>query len=261
MQASKVREPVSRILNSQPNTYRHALVRPPGDAFERAISSRGLPLDAALARKQHTGYCAALRDAGISVEALPADETNPDSCFMQDPALIVAGRGILCRMGAASRSREPGAMLPWLEGRFPISRIEPPGTLEGGDVIVLPGRLIVGQSARTNEAGIKQLRAILESCGVTVETIPVTRYLHLMTAASYVGRKVMLVLDGSGYESHPAFQGFDIVTVPAAEAGAADAGGPRTAAALRKRGFTVHEPDLSAFAAADGGVTCLSLVW
>ena len=254
------------------NTYSHALVRPPGESFARAISSQGLPLDVALARRQHAGYCDALREAGFSIAELPADEAHPDSCFIQDPAIVVAGHGILCRMGAASRAGEPDAVADWLSRRFQVSRIQAPGTLEGGDVIILPGRLIVGQSARTNAAGIAQLGEILAPLSIGVTAVPVTRYLHLLTAVTYVGHNVLLVLEGSGYEDHPAFAGFDSVIVPSDEAGAADSlgtgdtailpeGCPRTAAALRSRGFRVIEPPLSAFAAADGGVTCLSLVW
>jgi len=254
------------------NTYTHALVRPPGESFAKAISSRGLKLDVALARQQHTGYCEALRTAGFTVESLPADETHPDSCFIQDPAIVVAGHGILCRMGAASRAGEPDAVAGWLSERFPVSRIKAPGTLEGGDVIILPGRLIVGRSARTNAAGIAHLVTILAPLSIGVTAVPVTNYLHLLTAVTYVGHNVMLVLEGSGFDSHPAFAGFDSVIVPLEEAGAADAlgtsdtailpeGCPRTTAALRSRGFRVLDPPLSAFADADGGVTCLSLVW
>jgi dimethylargininase len=252
------------------NSYTGGLVRPPGDSFERAIRTRQARIDPALARAQHAEYCSALRSAGFKVEALPADEDNPDSCFVQDPAIVVAGHGILCRMGTESRAAEPEGISAWLDARFPVSRIEAPGTLEGGDVAVLADRVLVGQSGRTNAAGIAQLRRILEPLGIAVTALPVAGHLHLLTGVSYVGHNTMLAL--AAYASHPAILGFDVLPVPPEEAEAANAlgngarvilsaGNPRTAAALRTRGFEVLETPMSAFAAADGGVTCLSLVW
>jgi dimethylargininase len=252
------------------NSYTGGLVRPPGDSFERAIRTRQARIDPALARAQHAEYCSALRSAGFKVEALAADEDNPDSCFVQDPAIVVAGHGILCRMGAASRASEPEGIAGWLGERFPVSRIEAPGTLEGGDVAVLADRVLVGQSGRTNAAGIAQLRRILEPLGVALTAVPVAEHLHLLSAMSYVGHNTMLAL--ASCADDPALSGVDIVAVPDEEAMAANAlaneskvilaaGNPRTAAALRARGFEVIETPLSAFAAADGGVTCLALVW
>ena len=81
----------------------HALVRPPGESFVRAISTSGAAIDVALARAQHAEYRQALAAAGVQVEVLPPDERYPDSCFMQDPALVIAGMAIIARPGAASR--------------------------------------------------------------------------------------------------------------------------------------------------------------
>ena len=72
--------------------FTHALVRPPGDSFAAAISSTNAAIDVVLARAQHAEYCQALAAAGLIVETLPPDEHFPDSCFMQDPAVIIADR-------------------------------------------------------------------------------------------------------------------------------------------------------------------------
>jgi dimethylargininase len=253
-----------------PNTYAHALVRPPGDSFAQAISSTAAKIDPALARRQHAAYCEVLRAAGFTVEALPACEALPDSCFMQDPALIVAGRAVICRMGAKSRAGEEALVADWLRARFPTTEITAPGTLEGGDILLLPDRLLVGESARTNAAGIRQLAEQLAPAGVKVSGTPVTKYLHLLTAVTYVGHNTLLAL--ADYADHPEFAGYDVVVVPPEEAHAADAlgsgdfvilpeGHPRTTAALRSRGFKVLATPMSEFGAADGGITCLALVW
>lgn len=253
-----------------PNTYAHALVRPPGDSFAQAISSTGARIDPARARRQHAAYCDVLRAAGFAVEALPVCEALPDSCFMQDPALIVAGRAVVCRMGAKSRAGEPALVSEWLRARFPSTEITAPGTLEGGDILLLPDRLLVGESARTNAAGIRQLGEKLAPAGVKVSGTPVTKYLHLLTAVTYVGHNTLLAL--ADFATHPEFAGYDVIVVPPEEAHAADAlgtgdfvilpeGHPKTTAALQARGFQVLATPMSEFGAADGGITCLALVW
>jgi dimethylargininase len=254
---------------------KHALVRPPGSSFARAISSRNLPIDVELARAQHAEYCAALAAAGVFVEALPANERYPDSCFMQDPAMVIDGRGIICRMGAESRRGEEEAAAAALAGRFPLTRIVPPGTLEGGDGMVLPDRILVGRTARSNAAGIAQLVVALSEpatgeAATPVYSVPVDDYLHLLSAATYVGRDTLIAVEA--YAGNPHFAGLDGIVAPPEEAYAVNvlglgdsvlvpAGYPRVAAALRARGFTVLPVPVSEFAKADGGVTCLALVW
>jgi len=259
---------------------KHALVRPPGASFVHAISSRNLPIDVGLAQAQHSEYCAALAAAGVLVEALPADERYPDSCFMQDPAMVIGGRGVICRMGAPGRCGEEEAVASALAGRFPLTRIVPPGTLEGGDVMVLPGKILVGRTARTNQAGIAQLVVALSGpapddpqglrASMPVYSVPMNDYLHLLSAATYTGHNTLIAVEA--YAGHPHFAGLDVILAPPEEAYAVNAlglgesvivpaGYPRVADALRARGFTVLPVPVSEFAKADGGVTCLALVW
>ncbi|MGH2522695.1 MAG: dimethylarginine dimethylaminohydrolase family protein [Anaerolineales bacterium] len=248
----------------------HALVRPPGDSFARAISSSRAQPDAHLARAEHAEYCHALAAAGLSVEVLPPDESYPDSCFMQDPALVIAGQAIIGRLGAPSRQGEEAALAERLAKNFPLAPITAPGTLEGGDVMALPSRVLVGQSGRTNAAGIGQLAQILTPIGLAVEAVLVTNTLHLLTGVTHVGQNTVLAV--VAYAAHPAFAGMEVITVPPEEAYAANvlaiggnvilpAGYPRVARELATRGFTVLPVPMTQFAAADGGVTCLSLVW
>ena len=246
-----------------------ALVRPPGAGYVRAISSTSAHIDVALAQAQHAEYCQALAAAGLAVEMLPPDEDYPDSCFMQDPALVIAGQAIICRPGAASRRGEEEALAGWLGGRMPVARIEDPGTLEGGDVLVLPDCVLVGESARSNAAGIRQLAALLAPAGLPVISVPVGDNLHLLSGVAYLGQNRLLAVEA--FAERPVFAGLDIIPVPPAEAYAANvlalgdhvivpAGYPRVARALRACGLTVLPVPTSEFAKADGGVTCLSLL-
>jgi dimethylargininase len=249
----------------------HALVRPPGASFSRAISSSRARIDVTLARAQHTEYCQALQAAGLALDVLPPDERYPDSCFMQDPALVIDGQGIVCRLGASSRQGEEVTVAVALAERgLPLSRIEAPGTLEGGDVLILPDRVLVGQTARSNPEGIIQLATIVEPHGIGVFSIPVPGHLHLLSAATYVGRGTLLALEE--YADHPAFAGLNVVRVGPADSYAVNAlacgasivvpaGHPHVEQALVARGFTAIPVPTSEFAKADGGVTCLSLLW
>jgi dimethylargininase len=248
----------------------HALTRPPGDSFAQAISSTAAAIDTTLARAQHALYCQALTAAGVHVETLAPDERYPDSCFMQDPALVIGGMAIIARPGAASRQGEDEAAAGALGDRFPAARILPPGTLEGGDVLILRDRVVVGRSGRTNEAGIAQLAAVLAPQGVPVAQAPVAGYLHLLTAVTHLGDGLLLAVED--YALPPALAGSPVLRVPADEAYACNAlgiggrvilpdGFPKTAAMLKAHGFDVLPVPTTEFAKADGGVTCLSLVW
>jgi len=171
---------------------------------------------------------------------------------------------------AAIRSHLP-LDRPWVE-------IGPPGTLEWGDVLRIDATFYVGQSARTNGAGTEQLRQTLEPWGYAVEALPVPHGLHLLSGVNYLG-PAPSAPDGRGvlvtwpaYAGLPQFAGLDIVVVPEHEAPAANclaigesvivpAGYPQTGAALWHRGFRVLSVAVDEFAKADGGVTCLSIVW
>lgn len=252
------------------NAWKNALLRPPGESFVNAICSVPAQIDVTLACEQHSLYCNALRKAGVEVETLEPDERFPDSCFMQDPALVFGDLAIIGRMAVASRAGETDAIAATLAARFKVERIQAPGTLEGGDVLNLGDRVLVGETVRTNREGIAQLAGFLKPQGINVHWIPVKEYLHLLTAATYVGQNVLVV--NIDYAAHPGFADLDKVLVPRAEAYAANTlgiadhviipqGFPQTMDKLAARGFTVLPVPMSEYYKADGGVSCLSLVW
>ena len=250
---------------------RAALVRPPSDAFARAISSTGAVLDPARARAQHAAYRDALADL-VEVVTLSPDEELPDACFVDDCAVVLGGRALLARPGAPSRSAEPerlaGALERLVDG---LERITAPATLDGGDVLRLGRTLVAGRSGRTGEDGIAQLAAFAEVAGGRVEIAAVPPgTLHLQSAVTALADDT--VVGTAELLEQPALRGVATkLVVPPEEVAAANAlalgttvilpaGCPRTAAAVAALGFEVREVDLSEFAKADGGATCLSLV-
>ena len=66
------------------------------------------------------------------------------------------------RPGAPSRLGEAAQMQPVLEQLYrKVVKIEGPGTIEGGDILVTEQEILVGRSARTDAAGIAELTSLV----------------------------------------------------------------------------------------------------
>ena len=80
----------------------------------------------------------------------------PDSVFIEDTAIVLDELAVITRPGAESRRVETAAVSEAVRGYRPVAAILAPGTLDGGDVLLIGRRLFVGVGYRSNEAGIKQ---------------------------------------------------------------------------------------------------------
>lgn len=250
----------------------NALVRAVSPAIGRCeLTHRARrPIDLELAQAQHRAYVGVLRDLGCRVHELAADPHLPDSVFVEDTAVIVGQVAVMTRPGAASRRPEVGPIQTFLEHYLALLRIEPPGTLDGGDVLRVGRTLFVGASARTNAAGIAQLRTLLAPHGYDVVTVSVSGCLHLKSAVTEVADRLLLVQ--TNWLDVDALVGCERIEVDPGESGAANAlrigahvvypvAFPKTAARLRERGVCVRSVDVSELAKAEGAVTCCSLIW
>jgi dimethylargininase len=228
-----------------------------------------VPIDHELALRQHREYCQTLRDCGAGVRTLDVNRDRPDGVFIEDTAVILDEVAVLGSMGTETRRTEPAAMEPVLREYRPVRRIEPPATLEGGDVLCVGRSLLVGVSSRTNAAGVHALEAIVRRYGYRVLPVPVRGCLHLKTACTALPDHRLLV--NPAWLAVEPLQGFETILIPADEPWGANtlpvAGAvciaaefPQTADLLRQRGFEVRMVGLSEFAKAEGGVTCLSLL-
>jgi dimethylargininase len=258
-------------MTTATDTPRAAIVRPPSDAFARALSSRQAAIDPARARAQHAAYRAALADL-VEVVALPADEELPDACFVDDCAVVLGGQALLTRPGAPSRAAEPERLADALAALVDrVHRMTAPATLDGGDVLRLGRALVVGRSDRTDQAGIRQLTRFVEAAGGRVEVAMVPPgILHLQSAVTALADDA--VVGTAELLEQPALRGVQHrLLVPPEEVAACNvvavgttavlpAGCPRTAAAVAAFGFEVRAVDLGEFHKADGGATCLSLL-
>jgi dimethylargininase len=227
------------------------------------------PIDRGRAARQHREYCRLLRQCGADVVTLDVNRDLPDCAFIEDTAVVLDEVAVLASMGTAARHAEPAGVEPELRKYREVQRVEAPATLEGGDVLRVGRTLLVGVSSRTNLAGVTGLAEIARHFGYGVAPVPVRRCLHLKTACTALDDESLLV--NPAWLDVQALQGFDLVRVLEEEPWAANAarvgnclcvaaGHTRTAELIRNRGFEVHAIDLSEFAKAEGGVTCLSLL-
>lgn len=228
------------------------------------------PIQVEVAIRQQRDYAEALRAAGVRVVELPALAAHPDAPFVEDAAVVLDELAVLARMGAAGRQPEVAPLAEVLADYLPLHQVDPPGTLEGGDVLRVGRRLLVGISSRTNAQGAAQLGAIAGKFGYAVTTVPVTGCLHLKTAVTHIGSRTLLV--NRDWVDVRALSGFELHPVPEDEPWAANtltvngwvlvaASAPRTRAALAARGLPTVAVDISEFEKAEAGLTCLSLLF
>lgn len=227
-------------------------------------------VDFEIALRQHEQYRDALERCGCRVISLEVNREHPDSVFVEDTALVLDEMAIMMSPGAASRRDEPRGIEPALREFRKIVRVEQPATIDGGDIVRSGRQLYVGESQRTNAAGISALGALSRKSGYSVAGIPVFGCLHLKSACSALPDGRFLVNpDWIDVSPLPKDR---LLPVPDSEAWAGDVlvigeriivsdAFPETIELLEREGWEVVPVAVSEFAKVEGGVTCLSLVF
>ncbi|KTD00324.1 arginine deiminase family protein [Fluoribacter gormanii] len=252
--------------------FQQAIVRTPSTSLIHGLTSAkelGQP-DYIKALEQHQSYINALIRCGLEVTVLPASDAFPDSCFVEDPALLTDRFAVLTRPGALSRQEEVNLIEPCIQTFYKnkTHKIEAPGTLEAGDVMQIEDHFYIGLSQRTNKEGVAQLTSLLAQYGFKSTVVELKKFLHLKTGVSYLGNKCLLV--NGELVNHPAFKSFDQLIIDDSEAYAANSinvnntvimpqGFPRSIEMVHNSGFQVITTDVSEFRKIDGGLSCLSL--
>jgi dimethylargininase len=227
------------------------------------------PIDPEIARAQHERYERCLASAGCIVHGLDAEADMPDSVFIEDIAVVFDEIAVITRPGARSRRGETPAVAEAVARHRPVRRIEPPGTLDGGDVLTVGRTVFVGCSGRTNAAGIGQLRCALRPLGYDVREVEVRGCLHLKSAVTAASEKLLVV--NRAWIPDADLSGFECVDVHPDEPSGANvlrladrvisaAAFPRTRERLEQQGIRVDSVDLSELAKAEGAVTCCSIL-
>jgi len=263
------------------------LVRP-GSAFGAAFDdpAHGFrhPVDLDLARREHAELAGVLDSLGSTIHVVDADRLGPsaDAVYAFDPVLVTDDGAIALRPGKPNRAAEVQPLMGWLAGQgiAAAGRIEPPGTIEGGDTLWLrPDVFCVGRSLRTNDSGARQLAALVGG-DVRIVDLPYWRgpaeLVHLLSVISPVADDLAVVfppLLPVGIWELLGDLGIRTIEVPEEEYGTlgcnvlavrpgvvvvAD-GNPATARALAAAGCEVHAvPATEIGLNGSGGPTCLT---
>jgi len=283
-------------LPSEIGRLRHVAVTHARDAFVNQATIdgqwQGLGFtarpDFGRAVEQHEAFITVLRDAGAAVHLLaPGPGTTMDAIYARDASLACPQGMVLCAMGKAARAAEPASQANAFAGISPavpvLGRVEPPGCIEGGDVVWLtPRTLAVGVGYRTNAEGAAQLRRLLGHSIDDLIEVPLPHWrgpgdvLHLMSLLSPVDRDLAVVyspLMAVPFRQRLSALGIRFVEVPGEEFDSMGVnvlalaprrcvmlkGNPRTRTALEEAGATVLEYDGSEISVKGcGGPTCLT---
>jgi len=253
--------------------FQSAIVRVPGSNFADGLTTAelGKPVYEKTLL-QHDHYCQALEHCGLELIRLEPDVRFPDGTFVEDTAVLTPHSAILTNPGADSRKGEVDIIRPVLSKCFEILyQIQPPGSLEGGDICEADGHYFIGISERTNLEGARQLANILthqgySSCFVDIRDTP--GILHLKSGIAYLGDNRLALAEA--WIRMEVFDGYEIVPVDPQETYAANCvrvndhillpeGFPKIKGELEKLGCPVITLEMSEFQKMDGGLSCLSL--
>ena len=228
------------------------------------------PINPGRARKQHRRYEELLVELGCELQRLPPVPELPDAVFVEDTAVVLDELAVITRPGAESRRAETASVADALKPYRTLFHIEPPGTLDGGDVLRIGKTLYVGLSNRSNLEGIEQLQRIVIAFGYSVNAVRLRDCLHLKSAVTQVADNTLLI--NRQWVDDASFGSMRLIDVADSEAFAANAlrigdtviypeAFPGTRKRLEKQGIRIRTVDASELAKAEGGMTCCSLIF
>jgi dimethylargininase len=248
---------------------KRAIVRAPGKGYRKCISSHPhrQSVNIPLAQRQHSKYVNTLKELGLDVIQLPEEDDLPDSCFVEDTAVIVGSSALMTRPRYSSRQQEVESIASLLNSYLRVEFVREPATLEGGDVIHLPDCLISGVTERTNLQGIG---AMQRRFSLPVHQVEDPSIVHLKSYVTYLGNDRFIGTEK--YREHRAFAQKEYLLVPQSESYAANTleingailipvGYPLTEEMLEEQGLDTIPLETSEFAKCEGALTCLSLLF
>jgi N-dimethylarginine dimethylaminohydrolase len=263
------------VLVCAPDNFRWL----PTSAISRATLDAGHRFDPDLARRQHDEMVAAYEDAGVRVHRLEPDPALAYQVFARDSSAMTPGGAVITQLHQWWRRGEYAAVLRFYQqAEIPIRGMITAAALEGGDVMILePGRAVIGVGeTRTQDPAARQLAGWLgdEGWEVRVEPIP-ERFVHIDVLLVVLGERLVAACPdalSAGFVGWLRDCGFELIEVSADDAfhlgaNAMSLGDDRVLSAaasdglnqaLRARGLTVYEPDLSMFTLGGGGAHCLA---
>ena len=228
------------------------------------------PIDYQRACAQHKQYEDALLQLGVDVISLDAEADLPDSVFVEDVALVLDEIAIMLNPGASSRRPEVASVEEALSPYRKIYRIQPPATVDGGDILTVGRTIYIGLSSRSTDEAVEQMKAILADTSYEVCAVRVTGCLHLKSAVTQVSADTLLI--NPDWIQRKDFPDMKFIEVDPSEPYAANAvliedsviypsAFPNTQAKLAQAGIRMSIVDADELAKAEGAVTCCSLIF
>jgi len=252
-------------------TFSHALCRRPAKSITNGLRAEdnGDP-DHDLFEQHHQQYVQALEATGANVTVLDAIEAYPDSVFIEDAALCLAGTAIALRPGAKSRFGETAALMPVLQRNFKkVISLPGDGYVDGGDILVTENEVLIGLSQRTNKQGYEHLSTIVSELGFTARKINTPpNILHFKTDCGLLDSNT--IFSTQALSCTGCFSDYDVIVAPDDESAAANLirfndtvmisdGYPKTKQVLEQAGYKIICLPNSEAAKVDGGLSCMSL--
>ena len=249
--------------------FTYAITRKPGKNLGQGLTTANIgPPSYKRATQQHGAYVEALKSIGLKIIELDAQPDYPDAHFVEDTAVVTPKVAIITNPGAASRQGEEKTIAEILEPYRAIEQIQAPGTLDGGDILMIGNQFFIGLSERTNSQGAEQLTRILDKYENTWTILQVSAGLHFKSCVNYAGKNTLLVTED--FAGHEALRDFDQIIVNKEEEYAANVlcvndhllipqGFPDTKTKLQTLNLSIIELDVGEMRKMDGGLTCLSI--
>jgi len=263
-----------RMLRNEGESLKRVVVCTPKREYARAgnfekhnIGELGNP---EVAVQQHDTLKSKLRELGAEVIDIPELNKHPNSVFTRDTALCTPRGYIKLRLGLETRQGEGEWMAATLDslGESCVGEIKPPGTVEGGDVVLAGKVAFIGRSIRTNEEGVRQLSALLKKMGYEIRIIELPNtILHLDKVLMVLGpKKVLYCMEIISKEKIISFEGIGISCKGDTTANIICLGDKELIVnrsnaividLLEAERYIVHNLDLGEFAKGMGGPNCL----
>ena len=118
--------------------FTNAITRKPGKNFADGLTTSNLgEPNYELILKQHQNYINTLKALKIDVIELETLSDFPDCYFVEDTAVVTPKIVIITNPGANSRKGEESTIEQILSKFKITARIQAPGTVDGGDVLMI----------------------------------------------------------------------------------------------------------------------------
>ena len=250
--------------------YKRAIVRTPGESMIQGLTTADLGIpDYKKALVQHADYIEALEKCGLEVLVLEPDEQFPDSTFVEDVALLTKNFAIITNPGAPSRKGETAEIKDVLKEYYgEVEEVQDPGTVDGGDIMMVGSHFYIGLSERTNLNGAEQVIHFLENNGLSGSMVELGETLHLKTGVAYLEQNNLIIC--VEFLLKEEFKEFNLLEIAEDESYAANCiwvndrvlipkGYPKAQETILGAGYIIIEVEVSEFQKIDGGLSCLSL--